>query len=415
MEQNKQWVQALIAFFLVMVCTAQTAWPWETTEVDDGPVTGPSSLAVDGSDHVHIVYRDESAGELKYATDATGSWVSTFIEPSVTAGYPSIAVDGDQYLHIVCIDQGIKYLSNASGSWIAADIGVGHYPSIAVDASGHAHICYLGLYPWYATNNSGDWVKDELFTDFPPGFYSPLRTSIGVDSGGNAYLSWGFYMDYPGDGSAYYGTNASGSWVRTPLPLTPFEWLIFDPSVAIDASDHLHISYMGTLAVLADYVGIHLGHAMNAAGNMRSSVVTLGGMLSPLWADMVTDSTNAVHIIYSYLAEGPTAQLKYATNAQGAWAVSGPLADRIDGDISPPSIGVDSTGKVYISYIDTDNRLLVVSGMAEDLTPMWPGTPAEASAYGQTSRVGSSLFNILGILLVPIGAVILLRVLRRRE
>lgn len=193
MEQNKQWVHALIAFFLVMVCTAQTAWPWETTEVDDGPVTGPSSLAVDGSDHVHIVYRDESAGELKYATDATGSWVSTFIEPSVTAGYPSIAVDGDQYLHIVCIDQGIKYLSNASGSWIAADIGVGHYPSIAVDASGHAHICYLGLYPWYATNNSGDWVKDELFTDFPPGFYSPLRTSIGVDSGGNAYLSWGFY------------------------------------------------------------------------------------------------------------------------------------------------------------------------------------------------------------------------------
>jgi hypothetical protein len=68
--------------------------------------------------------------------------------------------------------------------------------------------------------------------------------------------------------------------------------------------------------------------------------------------------------------------------------------------------------KVYISYIDTDDRLLVLSGAGEDLSPSWPGTPAEASAYGQTARLGSSLFNSLGVLLLPIGAIVLLRARR---
>jgi hypothetical protein len=414
MERKKRWVHALMAFCLVTAYTAQPAWPWETTVVDDGSVIGPSSLAVDSSDHVHVVYMDELSRELKYATNSTGSWVSAFIEPSVAVSYPSVAVDSDHHLHIVCNGEGIKYLSNSSGSWTVMDLGVGGYPSIAVDASGHVHICYVGLYPWHATNRSGDWVEEELFTDSPPGFYYPLGTSIAVDSGGHVYLRYGYYMDYPGDGSEYYATNASGSWVRTPLPLTPLEWLIFYPSIAIDASDHLHISYMGTLAGLGDHVGIHLGHATNARGKMRSSMVTLVGMAWPVSTAVVTDSTNAVHVSFSYLGEGSTHRLKYATNAQGAWAVSGPLTDRID-RWDDPSMGVDASGKVYISYIDTDNRLLVISGTAEDLSPSWPGTPAEASAYGETSRAASRLFSNLAIFLVPISTVLVLTVLRRRR
>ena len=122
-----------------------------------------------------------------------------------------------------------------------------------------------------------------------------------------------------------------------------------------------------------------------------------------------------VHVGHSYDTEtGVTRLLKYARYVHGDWAVSGPLSDRL-ARWDEPSIGVDASGKVYISYTDLDSRLLVISGTAEDLSLSWPGTPAEASAYGQTSRVGSSLFNRLTILLVPIGAAILLRVLRRRE
>jgi hypothetical protein len=306
---------------------------------------------------------------------------------------------------------GIKYLTNSSGSWTTTDIGRGGYPSIAADASGHVHVCYMGIHPWYASNRSGDWIKEELFTD--SAHLSMLRTSIAVDSGGHAYLRYGSYMTFPGDFYDAYATNASGSWVETSLPLSPLEYLAFDPSIAIDAADHLHISYMGTHAFLTDIIGLHLGYATNATGRMRSSIVASIGSNWPEWTAMDTDSTNAVHLCYSYMDADSLYRLKYASNAQGAWAVSETLTDQIDG--SAPSIGVDSSGKVYISHTDTDHRLLVIRGEGEDLSPSWPGTPAEASSYGKTSSVGSSLFNHLAFFLIPAGAVMFLKLLRRRK
>jgi hypothetical protein len=220
----------------------------------------------------------------------------------------------------------------------------------------------------------------------------------------------------------YYATNASGSWVETPLIALPFggsgvlkAWF---PSLTIDASDHVHIAY-GAAIFLDGYTGSFLTHASNTTGRLRPEIVTWEGSESFLvWTSVTMDNANRVHIVYGLRDEDDsTVRIHYATNTHGAWFVSGPLSDPIEWELhnfyNAPSIGVDSSGQVYISYIDTDNRLLVISGEREDLSPTWPGTPAEASAYGQASKVGSSLFNNLAILLMPIGAVILLRVLRR--
>ena len=86
----------------------------------------------------------------------------------------------------------------------------------------------------------------------------------------------------------------------------------------------------------------------------------------PAWTAMATDNTNSVHISYTYWDAdvGDTFRLKYATNANGTWTVSEPLSDQIDESAS--SIGVDTSGTVYISYTDTGDRLLVTSGKAEE-------------------------------------------------
>jgi hypothetical protein len=172
-----------------------------------------------------------------------------------------------------------------------------------------------------------------------------------------------------------------------------------------------------TVVIIDHYLWSFLTHASDTTGRMRSALVAWqGSEVVPAWTTIATDSANLVHIAYGFGdVDDLTVRISYATNAHGAWALSGPLADPIDWDSSPPSIGVDSSGKVYISYIDLDNRLLVISGEGKDLSPSWPGTPAEASAHGQTSKAGSSLFNNLAFLLVPIGAVILLKVWRRRK
>jgi hypothetical protein len=409
MEEKKRWVLALIAFFLVTVYTAHPAWPWENNVIDEGPVIGLLSLAVDESDQIYIVYNNALSHEVKIATHATGSWVTASADPPLQDYAAAAAVDSDHRLHVADYSaEGITYLTNSSGSWTEAVIGPGTEPSIAVDASGHVHLCYISSHLSYATNRSGDWVTEELVDTY---FLYTLRTSIAVDSAGHAYVRYGSYMDFPGDFFESYATNASGSWVETSLPLSPLELLTFEPSIAIDSADHLHVCYMA--GHVLDFIGFHLGYGTNATGKMRSSIVVSMGYNWPTGTAMATDSTNAVHIAYSYSGQPPSNLLEYATNAQGGWSVSGPLTDQIGGQ--PPLVGVDTSGRVYISYIDADNRLLVISGEGEDLSPSWPGTPAEASAYGQTSRVSSSLFNHLAFLLLPIGAVILLRVLRRRK
>ncbi len=46
-----------------------------------------TSIAIDSNDDVHISYRDATNGDLKYATDKSGSWVTTSIDTSGNVGY----------------------------------------------------------------------------------------------------------------------------------------------------------------------------------------------------------------------------------------------------------------------------------------------------------------------------------------
>ncbi len=419
MEQKNRWILALITFFLVTVYTAQPAWAWETAVVDDGPVLGPSSLTVDGSDHVHIVYRDESSQGLKYATNGTGAWVSSSIEPSLVVDNPSVAVDDANNLHIVCdtFEGQIKYMTNSSGSWAIVDIGeigLGSDPSIAIGPSGHVHLCFLSHSVIYTTNRSGDWTSEQITHGFDVWEFLYGRTDIAVDSGGYVHLRYGTIEKLPGSGAEYYATNSSGSWEETPLITWPFGGIIaWHPSLAIDASDYVHIAYV-TLFIIGEQFWNFVTHASDTTGRMRPAMVAWqGSELIPPWTAMATDSANRAHIAYGVRDEDDSIRVNYATNAHGAWTLSGPLSDRLEPGSSPPSMGVDSSGNVHISYIDMDKRLLVTSGVGEDLSPTWPGTPAEASGYEKTSREGSRLFNSLAFLLVPIGTVILLSVLRR--
>ncbi len=59
------------------------------------------------------------------------------------------------------------------------------------------------------------------------------------------------------------------------------------------------------------------------------------------------------------------------------------------------------------------------NGYDDDCDPTTPAYPEPANtmaaSYGRTSLVGSGVFNSLSLLLVPVGGVILLRILRRKR
>jgi len=122
----------------------------------EGNVGMWSSIAVDGNDKVHISYYDETNGDLKYATNASGAWVTETVDSTGTTGlYTSIAVDADGIPCIVYYydrpsdsSYDLWYAVKPFGSWLKKEMQVGApiYAHVAVDGNGYASIAYPGKF-----------------------------------------------------------------------------------------------------------------------------------------------------------------------------------------------------------------------------------------------------------------------------
>jgi hypothetical protein len=65
-----------------------------------------SSIAVDASGARHISYVDGAVGGIKYATNASGSWVAITVDSPSAGGLTSLVLDGSGYVHIAYTARG---------------------------------------------------------------------------------------------------------------------------------------------------------------------------------------------------------------------------------------------------------------------------------------------------------------------
>ncbi len=139
------------------------AQPASIAVVDStGDVGRYNSMTMDKNGKLHISYFDATNGDLKYATNGTGSWLTYTIDSAGVVGlYTSIKTDSNGNVHISYLDTGasagdkrLKYITNASGSWAPITIDNsfsgetvhdGEYTSIALDDNNKPHISY---YDW---------------------------------------------------------------------------------------------------------------------------------------------------------------------------------------------------------------------------------------------------------------------------
>ena len=178
-----------------LMYATNTSGSWVTETVDTYGTR--SSIASDSMDNVHVTY---ALGGLRYATNATGAWVvETVIEAEYgwphwgVGGSPSIAVDGSDNVHIssICGDgyiNRLQYSSNATGTWVTGDMGMGclglplySTASIAVDSTGTVHIGFstfdledMNLKVMVGSNRCVREVCDNCFDDDCDGLYGYL-------------------------------------------------------------------------------------------------------------------------------------------------------------------------------------------------------------------------------------------------
>ena len=184
---------------------------WVKETVDN---TGPhTSLALDSQDKVHISYYDDTNDDLKYATNTTGSWVTETVDNTYVGISTSLAIDSQDKVHISYDNLypaypyfGIWYATNATGSWVrgvlemaVASVDAGSAISLALDSQGKVHISYNGgdLYDFYnddglkyTTNATGSWVTETVY-----GVSS--YNSLAIDSQDKVHISYkGYGLKY---------------------------------------------------------------------------------------------------------------------------------------------------------------------------------------------------------------------------
>jgi hypothetical protein len=173
---------------------------WHTEVVDGGGAQ--ATLVLDADDHPHISYFNEvgQSGDpgLKYAAFDGRAWHIESVEVGETVGYePSLALDAAGRPHIAYIIYSgyqLKYASYDGSAWqIAVVDSAADMPSLALDSLGRPHIMYC--------RNSSSWC-DGLLHAYDDGTSWQIET---VD-----------------------GSDQAGYW----------------NSLAIDANDGLHVSYM---------------------------------------------------------------------------------------------------------------------------------------------------------------------------
>ncbi len=186
-----------------------TTATWNTTEVISNESTSDScspTLAVDGSENVHIAWHDETeyggSGDdwdifYKYWNATTANWTTTEVistESTDDSFSPTLAVDFLGKLHIAWQDETnyggsggdydifYKHWNATTATWTTTEVistesaGNSHSPTIAVDFLGKVHIAWTDK-----TNYGGSGGDDDIF--YKKFILSPSDPSIVINNG----------------------------------------------------------------------------------------------------------------------------------------------------------------------------------------------------------------------------------------
>lgn len=276
-----------------------------------------NAIAVDAAGNVYVTGHSEGVGTgrdyatIKYDPNGNEVWVARYNrQGNVNEHAMAIALDID----------GNVYVTGGSGE------STGDYATIKYDADGHEL--------WAAVYNG-------------PGNDSDDANAIGVDSGGNVYVTGrsiglAAVAEYA---TIKYDPNGNELWVARHADG-------FSKALAIDSEDKVYVTgtsfvtikydSSGDVLWVADYDG--LGNSIDIA------------------SAMAIDASNCVYVTGFSIGLGTSydyATVKFDENGNQLWVAryNGPF----NGNDRPVGIALDAFGSVYVSGNSTASKSLVPS------------------------------------------------------
>ena len=330
---------------------SEDTWQQATVDPDaDYPAGFTESMALDSFGRPHFVYNNNNAGLLKYSSPEENIHMDLITLPDWFAiDYTSLAVDESDNVHVVFGDDSDgKYLRYAvfdGEAWdISSVVTVGYQnsPSLALDASGNPAISYYDSENYdlkVAVKNGTEW---EVQTVPKAGKQVGMYPDMALDSQENPHLV------YTGqDGQALkYASKLEGEWKisdMVPYENPPENYFFRAPSIALDQED---------LPVVAFPFNNELFYATLRNDTWQYEAISPD--LEVQECDLTTDMSGISHVAftaydYESTPSGSTPRdVFYAEKMQSGWSV-----EKVDdGEIYSPRMVVDTEGNVSILYYD---------------------------------------------------------------
>lgn len=323
---------------------AEAAVAWETSDVGAATIQRSTSIAIDGSDVVHVLYSDTS--DLHYVTNGSGNWVDVSLASNIGLPMGSLVLGPGGAVHVSYYDPDnniLRYITNVTGSFVLSDIDndpfndVGRFNSIAVDTNGKLHVSYYDATNQllkYATNVTGSWANETI--DAGGGDDVGANSSIAVDTNGKVHVS---YYDFTNQ-TLKYATNKSGGWVTAVADGDVVNDVGQYSSIAVDISGNVHVAYY-------DDSNQVLKYASNSTGSWLHETVDDSASVGEHCSLAIKPNGSTAYISYHDMTND---DLKFASGSSGDWSLA-TLDD--SGDVGKFSdIVLNSGGKLYVSYYD---------------------------------------------------------------
>ena len=303
-----------------------------------------STLAVDDSSKVHIIYRhiDEVSGdaEVYYISDRSGTWIYEAVTANGLVDYPGeIAVTpaGSPHLTYTANSETEVYYAKKEGPiWVLDPVtGNSNYKvpgGIALGPDSTPNIAYFQLSPggpfiYYAAFVSDTWQIQPIPNSDTA---SPFDPSLAMDSNHRAHLAFG------GNRDVYYATNETGVWETTNITNDPA--VDGRSCLALDRSDFVHV-------VMAKDDEIYYGN--NRGGAFQFEQVTTNGVIDAM-PSLYVDATGNAHIVS--LQTPAVGDINYHTNAPGYWMQVPVYQGAVNKTLWQRNIAVDRNGYVHITF-----------------------------------------------------------------
>ena len=218
--------------------------------------------------------------------------------------------------------------------------------SIAVDSEGIPHIVYGGDHLYHAYYDGSFWQEEMIDSASGVG----VNASIAIDASDKIHICYENHLATATSTAKYkYASNVSGSWIIEALDFIPKDTddlYTRYPRMAVDSSGKAHLAYTQGIYNV-DHYDYEIIHATNSSGEWMSEISADNTDENPAASgemyDLAIADDGSVHILIKMWPD-----IKYVTNSSGSWLKEKVVS--VWNAARGAAICIDSGGTVHVAY-----------------------------------------------------------------